>query len=305
MRDLSKNPNNVQIILVGSRLREHPVGAKLGALLPTLKQWEPFFKGSGIDPINDMDAMVITGPQIKISGDVVAIMKFNIDMEKVETTIQSLADSSGGSKLDDTPVPAWKATADKGVRIFATVPSKGLLYVLPWPKKGKKEKDMSDEDWAKEEKKRVDEQLGRIKIAKFPDYTKETYAIDAYMIQPYKLVSKTGEIKLGPVEIQLIPKTLETMRIFVVPNGGDADVTITFTAKTADEAELAMEDLKSSWPLFQFGAKSEVSMELPDLEWERKGNKIEARATLPQAALDKVYELGKKHSEDVKSRQKN
>lgn len=305
VKDLTKNPNNVQIILVGSRLREHPVGARLGALLPTLKQWEPFFKGSGINPIDDVDAMVITGPQVRLSGEIVAIMKFNIDMARVEETIQKLAEGSEGEKLENTPVPAWKATADKGARVFATVPAKGLLYVLPWPKRGKKEKALTDEEWKKEERRRVDAQLARIKVAKFPDYTKETYAIDAYMIEPYKLVSKTGEIKLGPIEIQLIPSTLESMRIHVVPSGGDAEVTITFNAKDADDASSAMSDLRSAWPLFQLGAKSEVGMELPDLTWEQKGASIEAKATLPQASLDKVYELGKKHAEDVKTRKKD
>ena len=302
VQELSKNPNNVQIILVGSRLREHPVGAKLGALLPTLKQWEPFFKGSGINPIDDMDAMVITGPQVRISGEVIAIMKFNIDMTRVEQTIQALADRSKGEKLEDTPVPAWKATADKGVRLFAIVPQKGLLYVLPWPKKGKKDKGLSDEAWQKEERRRVDQQLARIKIAKFPDYTKEPYAIDAYMIQPYKLVSKTGEVKLGPFEIQLIPQSLLSMRIHVTPSGGDADVRLTFQAKTSDEAATAMDDLRTAWPLLQVGAKSEVGMDLPELTWEQDGKTIEAEATLPQASLEKVYELGKKHAEDVKNR---
>lgn len=300
IKDLSKNPNNVQIILVGSRLREHPVGAKLGALLPTLKQWEPFFKGSGINPIDDMDAMVITGPQVRISGEVIAIMKFNIDMARVEETIQKLAEGSEGLKLEDTPVPAWKATADKGARLFAVVPQKGLLYVLPWPKKGKKDKGLSDDEWKKEERRRVDQQLARVKVAKFPDYTKEPYAIDAYMVEPYKLVSKTGEVKLGPFEIQLIPRSLLSLRIHVTPNGGDADVRLTFQAKTADDAASAMEDLRTAWPLLQVGAKSEVGMELPDLTWEQDGATIEAEATLPQASLEKVYELGRKHSEDVK-----
>jgi hypothetical protein len=111
-------------------------------------------------------------------------------------------------------------------------------------------------------------------------------------------------VELGPFKIQLIPQTLKSMRLRVVPSGGDAEVTITFQAKDEDEAELAMSDLKSSWPLFQVGAKSEVGMELPDLTWEVKGDIVEAKVTLAQASLERVFELGKKHAEDVKKRKK-
>jgi hypothetical protein len=308
VKSLSNNPNNVQIVLVGSRLREHPVGVKLGGLLPTIKQWEPFFKDTGINPVDDIDVMIITGPQVRVSGDVIAIMKFNGDMDKVEAAVQGIAEKSDGEKLEDAAVPAWKATADKGSRIFALVPEKKLLYVLPWPKPTKKDKekklDKDKEAWAKEARKRADAQLARIKVAKFQDFSKEAYAIDAYMIEPYKIVSKTGEVELGPFKIQLIPQTLKSMRLRVVPSGGDAEVTITFQAKDEDEAELAMSDLKSSWPLFQVGAKSEVGMELPDLTWEVKGDIVEAKVTLAQASLERVFELGKKHAEDVKKRKK-
>ncbi|NUO47887.1 MAG: hypothetical protein HOV80_03420 [Polyangiaceae bacterium] len=299
------NPNNVQIVLVGSRLREHPVGAKLGGLLPTIKQWEPFFKDTGINPIDDIDAMIITGPQVRISGDVIAIMKFNGDMETVEAAVQGIAEKNEGERLDDTPVPAWKVTTDKSLRIFALVPDKKLLYVLPWPKQTKadKAKKLDKDEWAKEARKRADAQLARIKVAKFQDFSKETYAIDAYMIEPYKLVSKTGEIALGPVTVQLIPQTLKSMRLRVTPNGGDADVSITFQAKEKDDAELAKMDLKSSWPLLQVAAKSE-GLELPDLTWEVTGDIIEGKGSLSQAALEKVFELGKKHAEDVKNRKK-
>ncbi len=306
IQKLSKNPNNVQIVLIGSRLREHPVGSKMGSLLPGLKQWEPFFKDSGIDPVVDIDVMVITGPQIRKSDDVIAIMKFNIAMDKVEATIEDLVKKGGGEgkRLEGTPVPAWRGTTDGASRLFAVLKEKRLLYILPWPKKGKADKKLSAEEWEKEQDKRVAGHLARIKVAKFPDYSAEKYAIDAYMIQPYKLVSKTGEIDLGPVNIQLIPQELTSMRMRVVPNGGAADVTITFQAKNDAGAKDAVGDLKSAWPLFQLGAKVEIGMELPDLEWETSTDLVVAKGKLEQDVLQQVFDLGKKYADEVKKRKK-
>jgi hypothetical protein len=303
-KDLSKNPNNVQIVLVGTKLRSHPVGAKLGSLLPSLKQWEPFFKDSGLDPVADIDVMVITGPQFRVSGEVVAIMKFNVEMSRIKTIIDKMVTREDGEWLKDAPTEAARAKLDGAMRVFALVPDKHLLYVLPWPKKTKKEKSIPDDEFQKIARERVDAQLRRVKRSKLPDYTKESFAIDGFMIQPYKLVSKDGTAKLGPLEVQVIPTTLESMRFQVFPKGNDADVAISFKAKNAEQADKDLQDLEGSWSMVQLGAKAQIDLALPDLAFEKRGTMIEAHGTLPESGLEKVFELGKKKSEELKQKKK-
>jgi len=128
----SKDPN-VQVLISSDRIRKHELGAAFGRLLTTIPEWKGFFEGTGIDPIRDLDHVLITGPQLRDSRKVVAVMDYNLTEAKVRGAIDVVLDRSKpkGSWLEDSPVPAARATADKGERIFALVPDKRLLAVLP------------------------------------------------------------------------------------------------------------------------------------------------------------------------------
>ncbi len=313
---LTKNPNNVQIVLVGKRLREHPVGAKLGTLLPTIPQWTAFFEGSGLDPVTDIDVMVLTGPQMRVSGQVIAFVQFNIEPERIEKAVEELRARSSpeGIWLEDVPLKAARATADKAERLFVVIPEKKLLCVLPWPGPSKRERDkLSDEEKTKSDAEAMKKAQQSIKALKalaksFPDYQKKDYAVDISMIEPYKLTgTKDGVIKvdMGPLpslSFEPIPKTLKKMHVVVVTKGGDADVTLTFEGTDKEQSARDLESMKSVWPLAQAGADARWEMKLPDLQWEQSGSTIQAEATLEEATLDQVYSLGEKLVEEAKRR---
>jgi hypothetical protein len=313
---ITKNPNNVQIVLVGKRLREHPVGAKLGTLLPTIPQWTAFFEGSGIDPVADIDVMVLTGPQMRVSGQVIAFVQFNVEPDRIMSAVDQLRTKSQpeGVWLEDVPLKAARATADRAERVFVVIPEKKLLCVLPWPGPTKRERDkLSDEDKEKSDKESLKKAQASIKALKslarsFPDYGKKDYAVDISMIEPYKLTgTKDGVIKvdMGPLpslSFEPIPKTLKKMHVVVVTKGGDAEVTLTFEGTDQEQSGRDLESMKSVWPLAQAGADARWEMKLPDLEWEQRGSTIQGTATLPEATLDQVYALGAKLVEEAKKR---
>ncbi|HTJ85349.1 MAG TPA: hypothetical protein VL400_26710 [Polyangiaceae bacterium] len=316
IKQITKNPNNVQIVLVGKRLREHPVGAKMGTLLPTIPQWSAFFDGSGLDPVNDVDVMVITGPQMKVSGQVIAFVQFNIEADRIHDAVDKIRQKTepAGAWLEDMPLESAHATADRAERVFAVIPEKKLLCVFPWPGPSKKDRDkLTDEERDKSDKEALKKTAQTLKALKalaksFPDYTKKDYAIDVSMIEPYKLTgTKDGVIKvdMGPLpalSFEPIPRTLKKMHLVVTPKGGDADVKLSFEASDVAQGERDLESLKSVWPLAQTGADMKLGLTLPDLDWQQNGTTLEASTTLDEASLEKVYALGEKLVEEAKKR---
>lgn len=125
------DPNaNVQVLVHNDRVRAHPLGGRIGPMLRNVYQWRDFFGPTAIDPMRDIDRMLIIGPQLRDSREVVAILKFNTSPEKVRAAVDVLVarDPEGG--WIDAAVPVAKAHADRGERVFV-FPSPGLLVVTP------------------------------------------------------------------------------------------------------------------------------------------------------------------------------
>ena len=129
---LFKHPN-VQIWVASDRIRKHELGGHFGRLLTRIPEWKGFFAGTAVDPIRDLDQLLIAGPQLRDSRKIVAMMYYNVPERKIRGAIDHLIAGSTpkGEWLKDTPVEAARATADRGERIFALVGAKRLLVVLP------------------------------------------------------------------------------------------------------------------------------------------------------------------------------
>ncbi len=125
------DPNaNVQLLVHNDRVRQHPLGGRIGPLLRNVYQWRDFFGPTAIDPVRDIDRMLIVGPQLRDSRDVVAILQFNLPQERVRAAVEALVarDPEGG--WIDAGVPVAKAHADRGERVFV-FPSPQVLVVTP------------------------------------------------------------------------------------------------------------------------------------------------------------------------------
>jgi hypothetical protein len=131
----SKDPN-VQVLIAGNVIRKHQLGAAFARILVLIPEWHQFFADSPIDPIRDLNHLLITAPRFR--GDtskVVAVMDFNVPEAKIKDAVDLIVNGVNGSWLDDTPVPTARATIGGGDRLFAMVPGKRLLVVLPFEAK--------------------------------------------------------------------------------------------------------------------------------------------------------------------------
>lgn len=126
------DPNaNVQVLVHNDRVRQHPLGARIGPMLRNVYQWRDFFGPTAIDPMRDLDRMLIIGPQLRDSREVVAILQFNVPQAQVRAAVDVLvARDPEGGWLDAGGVPVAKAHADRGERIFV-FPSPQVLVVTP------------------------------------------------------------------------------------------------------------------------------------------------------------------------------
>lgn len=305
--------NNVQIVLIGARLREHPVGKEMGPLLGGNPQWEGFFKGTGLDPVKDIDVMILAGPQMRISGEVVAIVQFSGDMARVKSAIDNLIKSSDpkGEWLQDAPVMAARASADNAERIFAFAPDKKLLYVIPSPYPSKEVRERLDKKPGRLDKRlqaaraKVDKQLERVKAGNMADLSTAPYAVDAFMVEPWKLQGPDGKVQIPVVGgVELIPKSLKTGRLTVVTTGSEADVTITLTAEDAAQAKAGAETLNTTWASAKIGARWEYKIDLPDVTFIAQGKQVVGKGHFSQAALEAALEVGRKETEESRKKKK-
>ena len=125
------DPNaNVQLFVHNDRVRQHPLGARVGPLLKNVYQWRDFFGPTAIDPIRDIDRMMIVGPQLRDSREVVALLEFNIPQSRVKAGVDALVARDPEGSWSDAGALVAHAHADRGERAFV-FPSPRVLVVTP------------------------------------------------------------------------------------------------------------------------------------------------------------------------------
>jgi len=201
---VGKDPN-VKILIAGERLRKYELGAMFGDVLSAIPQWQTFIGSSGIDPVKDINHMLIGGPQLRDSRKVVVVLDMNVNDQKARETINGIVKRSNppGKWLDGTPVPAAIAQADHGERIFALVPGKHMVVVLPVDAKDK---------------------LAGVKAIK-PFDKSSNVGIAIYLVTP------ANAFRGLPFQI---PNTLKWMRVNVIPTE-DSGVDVVLEAEDKDD----------------------------------------------------------------------
>ncbi len=130
-RRIVDSNSNVKLTIDTAKLRSHPLGRDIGALLAAVPQWRDFFGPTGIDVVRDTDQIMITGPQLRRSGDVVAVIRHRVSKERMHEALDRLVrrEQAPGEWLDAS-VPIAKATADRAPRLFALA-SPRVVIVAP------------------------------------------------------------------------------------------------------------------------------------------------------------------------------
>ncbi|HEX6277814.1 MAG TPA: hypothetical protein VFZ53_32450 [Polyangiaceae bacterium] len=123
---------NVQIKIFSEKIRAHPLARRVGPLIASVPQWSDFLGPAALDPITDVDRIMIWGPQLRDSSEVGALVKVNVPEERVRAAIDGIvrSDPETGAWLD-AGVPAATARVDRASRVFILPPRKDLVIVVP------------------------------------------------------------------------------------------------------------------------------------------------------------------------------
>lgn len=121
---------NVNLLLLSDRVREHPLGPRIGKLLTDFPQWSSFFATAEIDPIRDLNRILIVGPEFRRSADVVAIIQHRLGREVLRKAVDRLVQRPPHGRWLKAKFPAARAHADRAERLFV-LPSPNLLVVAP------------------------------------------------------------------------------------------------------------------------------------------------------------------------------
>jgi hypothetical protein len=121
---------NVNLLLVSERIREHPLGDRIGRLMVNFPQWRSFLGSTAIDPIRDIDRLLLVGPQFRRSADVVAVLHHSLRPEVVRQAVDQLVKRPPRGRWLKGKVPVALAYADRAQRLFAfTAPD--MIVIAP------------------------------------------------------------------------------------------------------------------------------------------------------------------------------
>jgi hypothetical protein len=212
---------NVRILVYTDTIRGQPLGARVGRLLASVPQWRDFFGPGRLDPIRDFDRILIAGPQLRDSSEVLAVLQYNVDEAKVLAAVGDIVrrDPLGGGWLD-AGVPAATAHADRAPRVFVISPQSRLAIVAP-------------PSAAADAVRRASGHLA------FPP-SPGNEAVVAYVNTPWRMF-------IGlPVTL---PKSLQSARMTLTPTAlGGASITLRITDRSAEQAQRDRDEL---WNMFR------------------------------------------------------
>lgn len=206
---------NVSLILYADAVRKHPLGARVGRILQSTPQWRDFFGPARMDPIRDIDRVLIAGPQLRDSSNVVAVVQHSLPDEAIEAGVDALVQRGGGEWIEGAKSKMARTRADRAER-FIVLPSRGVVAIVP----------PSAEKAARA--------LG--KKTKFPKGPPGV-ALLAYIVTPWRA------LKGLPVQV---PKSIEWVRIEVQPRAdGGARARLILQDASEEEAKAHAEDIQS------------------------------------------------------------
>jgi len=268
-----KSPHT-QVLFNGNRLRGNSAGGALGGVLTAIPEWKSFFEGTKVDPIADADHLLIAGPQFRRSKDVVVWMQYRgseADMRAaIDTLIQRSPKGTRARWLEDSPVPAAVAVAHNHKRIFALVPGKKLLAILP--------------------------------------ATAKAQLADVKGVKPFNGTSKAGIVIAldtprnafaGYEEIVDVPKTFKWMRMVVTPlTDGGADVALEIGDASAESAAanapIVEKQLSQVRTLASLATIIGAEV-LPPMKVDVDGDILRVKITVSRKGLAHILNLARTH----------
>src|SRR5687767_13164227 len=104
---------NVNLLLMTERIRNHPLGPRIGKLIMAFPQWNSFFEAGDIDPVRDVNRLLVVGPQFRRSADVVAILQHDLPAPVLRAAVDRLVQRPPPGRWLRSKIPAAYAHADR------------------------------------------------------------------------------------------------------------------------------------------------------------------------------------------------
>lgn len=134
LRRAVKSKPNVALVFWFSTMREHPLGPLVGSLLACNPQWRDFL-GDLIDPLQDLDGVMLVGPRMAETSKLTILVQSRMDDAKVRQVMGFVGETahrtgSGGTIDAGAGTQAVRFHADRADRVAFTHP-KNLIIVTP------------------------------------------------------------------------------------------------------------------------------------------------------------------------------
>jgi hypothetical protein len=127
---------NVALVLWFSTMRDHPLGPLVGTILSCNAQWHDFI-GDFVDPLQDFDGVMLTGPRMADTSKVTAIVQHRLDEAKLGEVMTALAAKAkqrgqgGPVATGHAGMVAVRFHADRADRVAFTHPRNVIIVTPP------------------------------------------------------------------------------------------------------------------------------------------------------------------------------
>lgn len=194
---------DLRLTIFADVIRDHPLGERVGSLLRRTPQWRDFFGPSAIDPIADVDRVLLAGPDFRDSSEVVAVVQHHLPPKRIEQAMETMVLRDG--KWLDRKARLALARADRATRLFAA-PNDHIVVVAP-PQLEKQVRALGEK-------------------TRFPN-TDDAVALSAYIVKPHYAAKGTGIV---------LPKTLRWARLDLRPRADGGGVLQILAQEASAEA---------------------------------------------------------------------
>jgi hypothetical protein len=118
----------VRALVYTDQVRSQRFAGQVARLMRRSPQWRDFFGPAQVDPLADLDRILIAGPSLRSSTNLVAVVQHHLPAARLNAAFEGLV-ARGGAWIDQKKRIA-RAEADHAERIFAA-PNEHLVAVVP------------------------------------------------------------------------------------------------------------------------------------------------------------------------------
>ncbi len=252
----------VMVVVNAEVIRATPVGGRLGVLLRALPQWDDFMNGTAIDPVRDVDWMMISGPSLLSTSRDVVLIHYSAADAVVDRAIAVLGRRSGHEGTIDAGargVRAVLAHADRADRVILRTQAHVVAVVPP----------------------AVAQKIARQLVASpVPAHVRPGEAFYLRLVDPHHPMPE-------------IPAELKELRLRVVPrDDGGADAYVEGDTADADVASQAADELRRVIRRHDDAITSLVTGGILDhVEVATSGSHVELHLAATRAQIERLAEL--------------